>query len=406
MTDARAVALSVLMAVEKGELSDAALDRMLPPGMDKRDKALATELVYGTLERQPQLDFWLAPFAGKPLKRLDAPVRAILRMTAYQMLFLDRVPDFAAVNEAVRLAGRLCPRARSYVNGLLRAFGRAKDSLPKTKPWSMSDGLEKLLKEQYGEEMLYRFSHRPPLQLCVNTTRATVEQVCEETGAVPSAIPDIMGIVELAGGAPPELPGFKEGHFFVEGAASAKAVAALDPRPGQSVLDLCAAPGGKSFAAALRMKGMGRIVSRDLTAEKVSRIKEGAARLGFDLIETAVADATVYEAVLDASFDCIICDVPCSGLGVMAKKPEIRLKNPEDFAGLPALQLAILQNGAKYLKKGGRLLYSTCTLNRAENEAVTAAFLAENDDYFVLSQETLLPAADMDGFYCCVMTRR
>ncbi|HWP80517.1 MAG TPA: transcription antitermination factor NusB [Candidatus Acidoferrum sp.] len=403
MTDARAVALSVLLAVEKGELSDAALDRMLPPDMDKRDRALATELVYGTLERQPQLDFWLAPFAGKPLKRLDPPVRAILRVTAYQMLFLDRVPDFAAVNEAVRLAGRLCPRAKSYVNGLLRAFGRAKDSLPGAKPWSMSDGLEKLLKEQYGEEMLYRFSQRPLLQLCVNTTRATVEQVCEETGALPSATP---GIVELAGGVVPELPGFKEGHFFVEGAASAKAVAALDPRPGQSVLDLCAAPGGKSFAAALRMKGMGRIVSRDLTVEKVARIKEGAQRLGFDLIGTSVADATVYDPALDGAFDCVICDVPCSGLGVMAKKPEIRLKDPASFAGLPPLQLAILKNGAKYLKKGGRLLHSTCTLNRAENEAVTATFLAENADCFLLSQETLLPAADMDGFYYAVMARR
>lgn len=403
MTDARHIALSVLMAVERGEFSDAALDRSLAPEMDRRDRALATELVYGTLEHQPQLDFWLAPFAGKPLRRLDAPVRAILRMTAYQMIFLDRVPDFAAVNEAVRLAGRSCPRAKGYVNGLLRAFGRGLPDLPKAKPWSMSDGLEKLLKDQYGEEMLYRFSHRPLLQLCVNTIRATAEQVCGETGAVLSATP---GIVELSGGTVTEMPGFDEGHFFVEGAASAKAVAALDPRPGQSVLDLCAAPGGKSFAAAVHMNGTGRILCRDLTEEKVARIKEGAQRLRFDLIETAAADATVFDAALDGAFDCVICDVPCSGLGVMAKKPEIRLKDPMDFISLPPFQLSILKNGSKYVKEGGRLLYSTCTLNKAENEAVTAAFLAENRQYSVLSEETLLPAADMDGFYYCVMTRR
>jgi len=403
VTDARHIALTVLMAVERGEFSDAALDRQLSSEMDRRDKALAAELVYGTLERQPQLDFWLAPFAGKPLKRLDAPVRAILRMTAYQMIFLDRVPDFAAVNEAVRLAGRSCPRAKGYVNGLLRAFGRALPDLPKAKPWSMSEGLEKLLKDQYGEEMLYRFSSRPLLQLCVNTTRATILQVCEETGAVPSAT---SGIVELSGGVVPEMSGFDEGHFFVEGAASARAVAALDPLPGQSVLDLCAAPGGKSFAAAVRMNGTGRILSRDLTGEKVARIKEGAKRLRFDLIETAAADAAVYDAALDSAFHRVICDVPCSGLGVMAKKPEIRLKDPSDFVTLPPLQLAILKNGSKYVKEGGRLLYSTCTLNKAENEAVTAAFLAENKNFSVLSEETLLPAADMDGFYCCVMTRR
>jgi 16S rRNA (cytosine967-C5)-methyltransferase len=324
-------------------------------------------------------------------------------MTAYQMIFLDRVPDFAAVNEAVRLSGRSCPRAKGYVNGLLRAFGRALPDLPKAKPWSMSEGLEKLLKDQYGAEILYRFSHRPLLQLCVNTMRASVSEVCEETGAVPSATE---GIVELAGGAPPELQGFEEGHFFVEGAASAKAVAALDPRPGQSVLDLCAAPGGKSFAAAVHMNGTGRIVSRDLTPQKVARIKEGAVRLRFDLIETAAADAAVYDAALDSAFDCVICDVPCSGLGVMAKKPEIRLKDPKDFATLPPLQLAILKNGLNFVKEGGRLLYSTCTLNKAENEAVTAAFLAENKNFTVLSEETLLPAADMDGFYYCVMTRR
>ncbi len=403
MTDARDIALKVLLDVEKGEFSDTALDKELSPEMDQRDRALATELVYGTLERQPQLDFWLAPFAGKPLRRLDAPVRAILRMTVYQMIFLDRVPDFAAVNEAVRLAGRRCPRAKGYVNGLLRAFGRALPSLPKSKPWSMSEGLEALLRSQYGEEMLLRFSKRPLLQLCVNQTRATVDAVCLETGAVPSAT---AGIVELTSAVVTELSGFEEGHFFVEGAASAQAIAALDPKAGQSVLDLCAAPGGKSFAAAVRMGGAGHIVSRDLTPEKVARIEAGARRLGFELIETAVADATVFDATLAGAFDCVICDVPCSGIGVMAKKPEIRLKDPVGFAGLPPLQLCILENGAKYVKPGGRLLYSTCTLNKAENEAVAGAFLEKNADYAVLSEETLLPGTDMDGFYYCVMTRR
>ncbi len=402
MSTPRNVAYSVLMAVDKGGLSDMLLNEKLPELKDVRDKALATEIVYGTLEQQPRIDRWLVILTGKQMKRLDAPVRTILRMTAYQMLFLDKVPEFAAINEGVKLATRNCGRAKGFINGVLRELSRKKDQLPPHKPWSMSQSIEDMLKEQYSTSLLVRFNIRPKLQLRVNTLKTDIESFVEQVGATLS---ETEGIVELGGGIVPEIYGFDEGLFFVEGRASAEAVHALSPKKGARLLDMCSSPGGKTFAAALLMQNEGSITSRDISKAKTDRIEEGARRLGIDIIKTEVRDGTDKNEADIGKYDYVICDVPCSGLGIMAKKPEIRLKDTADFAELPHVQLDILINGYNYLKEGGRLLYSTCTLNKEENESVVRRFLETHKDAVVECEKTLLPDSSTDGFYYCVMTK-
>jgi len=423
---ARAAALSVLIACRRaGAWPDGALKETLRRAhLDARDAALAARLCYGVLQNRMLLDFYLSAFLSRPLKSLQPVVLDILRLGAYQITMLDRVPPAAAIDRAVEQAKRSANRrAAGLVNAVLRALAREKERLPAPPDlatrYSHPAPLVALLRENIGEEWLEPFLQSDngapgtvvqhnPLQcgeetLLARWTEAGVRWT--RHAWMPSCF--------LAAGNPETLPGYEEGFFYVQDAAARLAVRAAGLRPGMRVLDCCAAPGGKSFAAAIELENRGEIVSCDIHPHKLSLIEAGAKRLGAGIITTAVQDAAVCREDWRERFDAVLVDAPCSGLGVIRKKPDIRYKDLAAMEGLPELQLKILQTAGRYVKPGGILLYSTCTVLKRENEAVAAAFLSRAGNFTpaplalpdglregARAMLTLLPCADeCDGFF-------
>ncbi|MBC8536979.1 16S rRNA (cytosine(967)-C(5))-methyltransferase RsmB [Feifania hominis] len=435
MTDARQTALSAALTMRKtGGYSNLVLSAQLArAGLPPLERGLAAELFYGALERRRTLDYYIARYSGRRVETLDAAVQEILRQGMYQLLYLTRIPPSAACNESVRLAARHAARAKGFVNAVLRAAARGlsaaepPDSLAVR--CSVSDSIAGLLCHQYGEEteaMLMSFFERGGTDLTVNTLRTTPAALASRfaQAGVEAVENDAGGLTIPASGDITKLPGFAEGLFFVQDTASRLTAWIARPAPGQTVFDLCAAPGGKSFLMALAMGDEGRILSFDCHGAKLPLIRDGAARLGLASIETRLGDAAVFDPSLSSAADLVLCDVPCSGLGVMRKKPEIRYKEVDDFKHLPKTQLAILENGARYVRPGGALLYSTCTLNRRENEGVVEAFLSAHDDFRPVDGWELLPRSFVerrddspyvrllpqihatDGFFFCKMIHR
>lgn len=388
------------------------------------DKGFYTALVYTAVEKQMLLDYILEPLLKKPISRLDTEVRAALRLGAVQIFFFDRIPDHSACDETVDvIKASAVKSAAGLVNAVLRNLCRGKaehekriEDAPIHIKYSMPQWIVELWQECYGEEktlsILEAFSKKASLFIHTNTLKITSEALCsalEERGYSTSPhplIPDILKVEEV--GDAKELYGFHEGLFFVQGTASALAVKALSPTPGSCVFDLCACPGGKSFAAAISLENRGKIYSSDIHKNKLSLIEKGAERLGISIIETASLDARESFGEYEGLADFVIADVPCSGLGVISKKPDIKTKCPQDIARLPEIQYDILENGARLLKRSGRLLYSTCTLNRAENEHVTERFL-ENHQGFHREDgfpKTYFPGDQTeDGFFVDILIK-
>lgn len=401
--DAREAAMLTLNACERqGGWSDGALKKQLKQaGLSQRDAALATQLCFGVLQNRMLLDFYLSHFSNIPLKRMESRVLQNLRLGAYQMLFLDRIPHSAAVNAAVALTKSHCknPRAPGMVNAILRGLERRLNDLPtipegdRTEYLSVRYSHPRWLVEEYlralGPEgaaaLLEADNSRPPMTAMVNTFKtdaAAMIQRLGESGIAAAAHPWLPNCLELSGtGDLEELTAFQEGLFYIQDPASRLAVLASGLGPEDRVLDTCAAPGGKSFAAALQMKGRGEVVSCDLHPHKKTLIQRGAQRLGLSCITPMTADGTVFRPEWEGAFDTVLVDAPCSGLGVIRKKPDIRYKDPEPLKGLPPVQLAILNNAKRYVKPGGVLLYSTCTVLERENWGVIQAFLAENSQF-------------------------
>ena len=433
--DARETALLTLNACQRqGGWSDGVLKKQLSAaGLDSRDAALATRLCFGVLQNRMLLDFYLSKLCTTRLEKLEAPIRNLLRLGAYQILYLDRVPDHAAVSEAVSLARRRAknPRAAGLVNGVLRSLVRQKDSLPEppdpatrySHPQWLVDAFTERLGREEAEALLATDNGEPPTCAQVNLLKTTAEALAtslKSQGVEAQPHPWLPNCLLLRHtGSLEGLEEFQQGLFYIQDAAARLAVTAADPRPGMRVLDACAAPGGKSFAAAIAMGDGGEVVSCDIHPHKEKLIQAGAARLGLTCIRTEVLDGkSCKEEFLD-SFDLVIADVPCSGLGIIRKKPDIRYKRPDDLFALPVIQRAILDNAARYVKPGGTLVYSTCTILPEENQEVTDGFLAEHPDFvrtpFALpdpvgeteGQVTLWPHRHhADGFYICRMERR
>ena len=430
---ARDTALSVLIACRtKQAWADGALkDYIARDRLDSREAALASRLVYGVVQNRRLLDFYLAAFVKGKLKNLQPVVLDILRLGACQIVFFDKVPDSAAVNEAVRMARRHAnPRAAGLVNAVLRNLARSRDALPQPKElgvrYSCPDALVELLRHSVGdallEPLLRSQNEAPPMTVQVNALRTTqdalLERLCAQgIEAEPHPwCPDCLTV--RGSGSLERLDAFREGLFYVQDAAARLAVLGADVRPGMTVLDCCAAPGGKSFAAAIAMENRGRLYSRDLHAHKIPLIEAGAARLGITILEAAQQDASQPVPGWEQTFDRVLCDVPCSGLGVIRKKPDIREKDLSGIGGLPAVQRRILETQARYVRPGGALLYSTCTLLPEENGGVTADFLAAHREFSMepmklpVGQDnpgevTLLPCVHgTDGFYLCLLRRR
>lgn len=395
------------------------------------DRAFFTRLFYGVIERQIALDHLIDVYQAKR-KRIESKVRILLRMGLYQILYMDRVPDHAAVSETVELSKAVCHAGVSgFVNGILRAVIRNKDSLPlpptgTPERLSFESGcpvwLCRMWEEQYGaqaESIALATNRIPPLTLRVNTRKITREALLQrlQREGIAAEYTDLSEVgIRLLGACPiSSLSALDEGLCFVQDEASQLCSAALGALPGETVLDACACPGGKSFSIALTMEDRGLLISRDIHASKLPLIEAGAARLGISILRTELRDGRLPPSPHDPMFDRVLCDVPCSGLGVLAKKPDLRHKKPEDCARLPEIQAAILSAASACVKPGGVLVYSTCTLNRQENEAVADAFAASHPDFIPCGESmrhsqpavTFFPDTDgTDGFFLAKFKRR
>ena len=399
MANARTAAVRLLLhiAQENAYVNLLLHARLGTLGMDARDQALCSALVYGVLERRITLDYVIASHTPKKLSEIDPLPLECLRVGAYQLLFMDRVPPSAAINESVRTVKFLGgARSAGFVNAVLHAIDRdgKKIALPPEKNWrtylsvkySCPQWIVRLWRSAYGadcaEALLAAMLGRPPLTVRVNTTRISAEacvQRLAECGVTAESctIPDALALTRT--GPVEQLAPYAAGLFHVQDLASQICVGLLDPQPGMRVADVCAAPGGKSFTMAERMQNCGRIDAFDLYPQRASLIADGAARLGLTCIHAGVRDAQT--GAVDAQCDRVLCDVPCSGLGVLRRKPEIRYKSKEMLDNLPDLQYSILAHTAQMVAPGGRLLYSTCTLNPAENDAVAARFAQEHPEF-------------------------
>ncbi len=393
---ARSTALAVLIGCRKsGAWSDGALkEKLRQDGLDARDAALATRLCYGVLQNRLLLDFYLAAFLSCPMKKLQPVVLDILRLGAYQLTATGRIPAPAAINEAVEQAKKSANRqAAGLVNGVLRSLSRAiaQGKLPQppdlATKYSHPAPLVALLRENVGEERLEALlrsdNDAPETVVQHNPLRCSVETLhahWKKRDVRWKRHPWMAGCF-LISGSPEALPGFQEGFFYVQDAAARLAAQAAGLRPGTRVLDCCAAPGGKSFAAAIEMRNEGEILSCDIHPHKLALIEAGAARLGVEIVRTFEQDAAAPRGEWFGAMDAVLVDAPCSGFGVIRKKPDIRYKDLPSLEALPELQERILQNASRYVKPGGTLLYSTCTILRRENEGVVDAFLKRNPDF-------------------------
>lgn len=367
-------------------------------GLEGADRAFYTALFYGTVERKITLDHIIDQLSARKSADIDANVRIILRLSLYQMRYMDRVPDYAVLDEAGELCRRFAANsAVAFVNAVLRAYRREEGQLRfpdrKKEPvrylsvqYAYPAWLCGMWCDCYGFEKTTRifraFEENPPITLRVNTLKTTKEALMTALRAKTIGFRETKyaeNAIRLTGHCPlAEIPGFDEGHFFVQDEASQIAVSVLDPQPGETIIDACACPGGKSFSTAMWMHDTGRIAAYDLHGNKLKLVSDGAQRLGISIISCEVRNGSEYDASLVRTADRVLCDVPCSGLGVLSKKPDIRHKQKEEIERLPEIQYAILRNCAAYVKEGGVLLYSTCTLNPAENEANIERFLSEN----------------------------
>ena len=433
---ARETALNALIACRKGGAwSNGVLKEYIQRDkLDSRDAALATRLCYGVLQNRQKLDFYLKQLLTGKLTGLHPVVRDILHLGLYQIYELDKIPVSAAVNESVALAKKYSknPKAASLVNGVLRnavrSQGQLKEPVSYADKYSHPEELISLLKANLPkgklEPMLIADNASPQTVVQVNTLRITADALRERlAGEHVTAVPHgWMGdcLVLSGTGSIESLPSFQEGLFYVQDpAAKLSVLCARLPKEEIRVLDCCSAPGGKSFAAAIAMEGHGSITSCDVHAHKTGLIQQGAARLGLTNITVRQQDATQRLPQWVEAMDVVIADVPCSGLGIIRKKPDIRYKNLEEMKQLPALQLAILENQAGYVKKGGVLLYSTCTVLKAENQDVVHSFLEKHRDFSLEPLDlpevfpknetgmlTLIPGEyDTDGFFICRLRR-
>lgn len=422
----RQTAFCVLNRIERNRAySNLALDAELRQNQGGTVFApFVTALVYGVLERKITLDYILSAFLTKPIRKLRPEVLTALRMGAYQIHFMDKVPTSAAVNESVKLVkNNGCAYAAGLVNSVLRKVANTEVIYPDKTDfvqylsirYSCPNALVQHYINGYGEKnaegILSSSLGAVPTVLRVNTLKtdtAHLQDALTEEGFSTEIGKTENTLTVTGGGAIEQSIAYQNGLFHVQDTASALCVQALQAKAGQKVIDVCAAPGGKTFTLAQMMENQGEILSFDLHAHRVRLIETGAARLGLSIVKARVQDASVFVPTLENTADRVLCDVPCSGLGTIRRKPEIRYKDLEFIDNLTQLQYNILVNASKYLKSGGVLVYSTCTLNRAENDAICDRFLQENPDFEKLeAYTTLLPHKDgTDGFFFARLGRK
>ena len=441
-TDAREVALKIIGEVnEGGAYANIALARELGRRpLSDQDRRFVTELVYGTVKAGATLDWLLGHYSSRPMAKVPPVIRNILRMGAYQIFFLSRVPVSAACNQAVELAKKYGHAGTAkFVNAVLRSAGRdpGKAAYPDAgreparylalkyfhPEWLAARWLDRLGFDAC-EALLAADNTTPPLSLRTNTLRINRDELLARLAAEgaegePSTwAPE--GIVCREYPSLAKLASLKEGLFQVQDESSMLVGHVVGPRPGEFVIDACGAPGGKSTHLAALMGDRGRVLSTDLYEHKLKLTAENAARLGLKIIETKVFDATRLDTAYAGQADRVLVDAPCSGLGVLRRKPDSRWRKSESMLrDLPKLQAAILESAARCVKPGGAVVYSTCTTEAEENEQVVRAFLANNPDFVLADAGALLPSPrpeamvqlwphvdGVDGFFIARLERK
>ena len=433
----REAALQVLTACRKLDAwSDGSLKAAVK-GLDRREAAFATRLTYSVLQNRALLDFYLSKYCSQSFDKLEPFVRDVLRLGACQILFMDRVPDSAAVSEAVEMVKRhKRQRAAGFVNAVLRNISRNRDALPQipnkdpaeylsirySHPKWLVERLLTILGREQAEEFLRLDNEAVPMTIQLNSLKCSADELVDQLCAAGASVTPhswLSDCWEVTGtGDLEQLEAFQNGLFQVQDAAAKAAAKAGGAKRGDRVLDVCAAPGGKTFACAMAMENEGEIVSCDIHEHKLTLIERSAERLGIHCVTTELADGRENREEWNNAFDLVVCDVPCSGLGIIRKKPDIRYKEPKTMQGLPRVQRAILENACQYVRGGGTLLYATCTILPEENDAVVEDFLSVHGEFhkepFRLDERqeetdgslTFWPQVHAtDGFYLCKMRK-
>ena len=432
MINLREIILGALMdIVEEEQYSHIVLKDVLEKYqyLDKRDRAFITRVTEGTLENMLQMDYIIERFSKVKVENMKPVIRNILRMSVYQLKYMDSVPDSAVCNEGVRLAQkRGFYQLKGFVNGVLRSVARNLDKVEypskEKQPllylsvtYSMPEWIVNLWLPAYGREgtetLLKGLLSIHPVSLRFSTElteaeRESLAEKIEKTGVrlqQSRELPYVYLAQNLENVS--ELPGFAEGKFTVQDASSALAVEAAGICPGNTVMDLCAAPGGKTILAAEFAGEAGHVVSRDISEYKTDLIRENLERMNRRNVEVQVYDATVHDPEKEKYADVVLMDVPCSGLGVMGKKRDIKYHaTPESLQSITELQRQIVAAGWQYVKPHGVLLYSTCTIHRGENQEM-AVWITENFPFVLEEERQLLPGTDeTDGFYYARLRRK
>lgn len=416
--------LALLDVHSKKAYSNLALNHKI--AMHKPNKpAFVRELTYGVLERKLTLDYYIDNMVTEGIDSLKAPEITILRMGMYQLSFMDSVPEYAAVNESVELAKKYCRSKSGLVNKVLKEFKKNRQTmeLPSREddeirylsvkysyaPWIIELWL-KYYSDEFVEKLLAAGNEKPPLTIRMNWLKVRKEDLMKalrdrgyeaEDGRICQNAINVKGTGIL------ESELYKHGLFTPQDESSMLVAEKLNPKQGDIVMDVCAAPGGKTTAIAERMNNTGKIYASDIYRRKLDVVDAEAERLGITNIETRSWDATRVDSTMIRKADRVLVDAPCSGLGVVRRKPEIKYKeHTDEMTLLPSKQHAILSASSAYVKPGGTLVYSTCTINPEENEQVVANFLKKHGDFEKVEDTLLLPNDNgTDGFYICVMKK-
>ncbi len=387
-----------------------------------QDRAFITELVYGVLEKKFYLEYVLQKFSKTPLKKLSKEVKLILLMGLYQIRFMNSVTDFAAVDESVKISKKLFPKGGGFVNGVLRNVLRDPNAFEIKNisgikrlsiEHNVSSDIAELLVEQNGIEeatrILAAMGKKPNLYLRTNllkTTRDKLEELLTNDGVTIERVPtepvalSAQNLKRIE-----ENSSYQSGLFTVQDLSSMQAVRTLDPQKGEKILDLCACPGGKTTFAAELMENEGAIDAQDISANKLKLVEQACKRLGITIVRTREWDATKRDDSQKEQYDRVLIDAPCSGLGIIRKKPEIRYKTKQQIESLYDTQQKILESGASYVKRGGILVYSTCTINRRENEEQVQDFLSKYEFELLEEKQLRFQERESDGFYIAKMRK-
>lgn len=405
---ARYLAYKILFDIEvNGNYSNMALNKYLnEAGLDDQDKGFVTELVYGIIEKKRYLDYMINKMSKIKVRKMQHSVKLVLRMGVYQLVYMDGVTDYATINESVNIMKKLDKRSASFVNAVLRNISRNLDEVKDISLntvdklaiyYSYENWIVENLVKEYGfertEAILRALSQKPNIYLRVNRTKLRPGQsmdylVCQiigrliDQGLEASRVEGLEEAIKVKGlKSIDKHPLFREGYVSVQDISSILVAKVMDPKRESRVLDLCAAPGGKSTHIGELMENTGHLISQDIFDHKIKLMNTYARRLGLNNMEARLGDALVLNDDYIGKFDYVLCDVPCSGMGIVRRKPEIKYKKEEEVENLPDLQYQILENASSYLKEGGILIYSTCTIFKQENTDVVDRFLNNHKDY-------------------------